>query len=168
MSSDGLGSPTDDPQDDAASLLREEGREVIDSQLQTLRDTDRKALATARMNALILGLLLSALSLSETPTEAINTWFVGGGALLLVSLGIAVLTYSIDRPSYGIGPGYFDDALGEYSTRSQIEEDLLERYANWIEDNGTEISSNSTYLLITQASLITGIGFIAFGMYLLL
>ena len=166
MSSDGSGSEADDPLDDAASLLREEGRQVIDSQLQTLRDTDRKALATARMIALILGLLLSALSLSETPTEELNNWLVGGGALLLLSLGIAVLTYSVDRPSFGVGPGYFDEAIAEHSTRDQIEGDLLEQYANWIEDNGADISSNSTYLLITQSTLIAGIGFIAYGIFL--
>lgn len=82
-------------------VVREESRHVVDAQLRTMQETDRKAMATARVDALIAGLLLSAVSLTESPASVVNAWLLLGSTLVLASLACAVLTYSVDRPSYG-------------------------------------------------------------------
>jgi len=43
------------PSEDGKQTVREEARHVIEEQLQTLRDIDQKAMATARIIGLVLG-----------------------------------------------------------------------------------------------------------------
>ncbi|GAB3689157.1 hypothetical protein GCM10028857_24170 [Salinarchaeum chitinilyticum] len=151
-----------------ASIVREESRHVLESQLAVLRETDRKAMATARVVAVILGLLLSAASLADAPGDSLNRWHVAGSASLLGSLIVAVMTYSVDRPSLGIGSGYLDTADQRLESGDSVEADLLHRYAEWIADNNREIGSNSTYLLVSQWLLVIGLAAVAVGMFRLL
>lgn len=155
----------DERSEDTQSVLRTEARYVLDAQLRTLRETDRKSMTTARVAALILGLLLSAGSLADTPGRAVNVWIVVGTALVLTSLAVAVLTYSVDRPNYGVSPEYLEAALGADRGHERVESRLLAGYAGWIRDNGDEIASNGTYLLVSQGFLVLGLGGIAVGMY---
>ncbi|WP_248517323.1 hypothetical protein [Salinarchaeum laminariae] len=133
-----------------------------------MHETDRKAMATARVDALIVGLLLSAASLAESPAGVVNPWLVGGSTLLLASLACAVLTYSVDRPSYGVGPGFIDDVTARERPEIAIERVVVSSYGEWIEENGDEIASNGTYLLVAQGLLVVGLTGIAAGLYQLL
>jgi hypothetical protein len=162
---DGSPEGSDPARGDSTGLLRDEARQVLDAQLRTLRDTDRKAMATARVDALILGLLLSAGSLADAPRTAINPWLVGGTSFVLGSLAVAVLTYSVDRPSYGVNPTFIETTLKNREQREAVESDLLAGYAEWIRSNGDEISSNSTYLLVSQGLLVVGLSAVATGIY---
>lgn len=152
-----------DAPDEVGELVREEAREVLTAQLQALRETDNKALSTARMNALILGVLLSGASLADDPTGLLNNWFFVGGGLLLLSLVAAILSYSVDRPSYGIGPGYIDGPLNELDDRSDVEADLLARYADWIDANTSEIWVDNVYLAIAQFFLLAGLASVGYA-----
>lgn len=144
-------------------VLRNEARQVLNAQLRTLRETDRKSMATARVAALLLGLLLSAASLVDTPSESVNGWIVTGTAFVLASLAVAVLTYSVDRPSYGVSPDSIESMLED--DRTATESDLLASYADWIRANGDEIASNGTYLLVSQLLLVLGLAAVAVGMF---
>jgi hypothetical protein len=154
------------PPGDGLELVREESRHVVDAQLRTLQETDRKAVTTARVDALIVGLLLSAASLVDSPADAVSSLLAGGTALVIASLACAVLTYSVDRPNYGVGPGFVDEVTGAERRRGAIERDLVSRYGQWIEDNGDEIASNGTYLLFAQGLLVLGLTGISSGVYL--
>lgn len=154
-----------DPPDGSREVIRAEARHVIDEQLQTLRETDQKALATARIIGLILGLLVSAASIADEPSTVVNDWILYGGGVLLVSLGISVFTYSVDRPSFGIGPGFIDTTLTDIDSDDGVGDDLLARYADWISDNGEEISTNGTYLLVSQVLFLVGLGLLAWGVH---
>lgn len=162
---DGSRSGEVDPPDDTHDIIREEARYVIDEQLQTLRDTDQKALATARITGLILGLLVSAFSIADDPVGLIHPTAIIGAAVLIASLCISVLTYTVDRPSYGIGPGYIDIATKNLDSRDDAQNDLLARYADWIDDNSAEISTNGTYLFISQLLFILGLLLIGYAAY---
>lgn len=161
------GSKTDDEAapEEFREVVREEARFVVEAQIEALRDTDDKAQSTARINGIVLGLLVSAVTVSDSPATAPNPWIVAGGTLLLVSLCIAVLTYTVDRPSYGIGPGYVDTPLVEFESKTVAEYDLLRRYAAWIEDNSAEISTNGNYLLASQFSFVLGLVVISVGVH---
>jgi len=156
------------PSEDAKQTVREEARYVIDEQLQTLRDIDQKAMATARIIGLVLGLLASAASLADQPRTVLNWWTFSGGIALLLSLCASVVTYSVDRPSYGLGPGYFDSKFGSFDSDEGVSDDLFDRYADWIDDNSEEISTNGTYLLIAQGLFLFGLILIASGIYSIL
>lgn len=168
MASSAAGSDRDENRENDVSIVREEARWVLDGQVAVLRETDRKAMATARVVAVILGLLLSAASLADAPADSLNRWHVVGTASLLGSLLVAVLTYSVDRPSLGVGSGYLDRVERTIDSESSVETELLHRYADWIADNNEEIESNSTYLLVSQWLLVLGLTAVAVGMYRLL
>lgn len=155
--------PSDGPSEDAKQTVREEARHVINEQLQTLRDIDQKAMATARIIGLVLGLIASAASLADKPQNTVNNLILAGGTSLLVSLSISVLTYSVDTPSYGLGPGYFDSKFDDFDSDQEVSDDLLDRYANWIDENSDAISTNGTYLLAAQALFLIGLLLIAGG-----
>lgn len=168
MASPAAGSDREENRESDASIVREEARWVLDGQVAVLRETDRKAMATARVVAVILGLLLSAASLADAPADSLNRWHVAGTASLLGSLLVAVLTYSVDRPSLGVGSGYLDRVEQTIDSEGSVETELLQRYADWIADNNEEIGSNSTYLLVSQWLLVLGLTAVAVGMYRLL
>lgn len=165
--------PSEDPaaeesnvdSNDGLPLVREESRHVVDAQLRTLQETDRKAMATAQVDAVIVGRLLSAASLTDSLASVVNLWLVTGSALLLASLACAVLTYSVDRPSYGVGPGFIDDVTEQDRSRQTVERAIVSRYSEWIQDNGAEIASNGTYLLIAQGLLVFGLTGVAAGLF---
>lgn len=160
--------PSGGPSEEAKQTVREEARHVISEQLQTLRDIDQKAMATARIIGLVLGLIASAASLADQPGDAVNRITIVGGVFLLASLCASVLTYSVDMPSYGLGPGYFDSKFGEFGTDEEVSEDLLDRYADWIDDNSEAISTNGTYLIVAQSLFLAGLLLIAVGAYSIL
>jgi len=120
---------------------------------------------TARVVAVVLGLLLSAASLSEEPATSLNGWLVTGSALLLGSLASAVVTYTADRPNYGVGPGYIDALPDGIEDPERLERELVDRYAEWIADNGDEIASNGTYLLAAQVQLVLGLTGVGIGLF---
>lgn len=161
------GSETDDETapEEFREVVREEARFVVEAQIEALRDTDDKAQATARINGIVLGLLVSAVTVSDSQAASPNPWIVAGGTMLLVSLCIAVLTYTVDRPSYGIGPGYVDTPLHQFDSMTIAEYDLLRRYAEWIEDNSEEISTNGNYLLASQFTFVLGLAVVSVGVY---
>ena len=108
-------------------VVREESRHVVDAQLRTMQETDRKAMATARVDALLVGLLLSAASLTDSPATVVNAWLLLGSALVLTSLACSVLTYSVDRPSYGVGPGFIDDVTSSHDGTVAVERSVVKR-----------------------------------------
>lgn len=169
MSSDDASSDESDAAPNGGlGVVREESRHVVDAQLHTMQETDRKAMATARVDALIAGLLLSAASLSESPASVVNVWLLLGSTLVLASLACAVLTYSVDRPSYGVGPGFIDDVTSSNDEAVAVERSVVCRYSEWIEENGDEIASNGTYLLVAQGLLVLGLTGVAVGLYQLI
>lgn len=153
---------------DGLSLVREESRHVVDARLRTLQETDRKAMATARVDAVIVGLLLSAASLADSPANVVNLWLLTGSTLLFASLACAVLTYSVDRPSYGVGPGFIDDVTEHTRSEQAVERAIVSRYGEWIQENGAEIASNGTYLLVAQGLLVLGLTGVATGLFQLI
>lgn len=166
MSGDDAPKPDDvDPPSDGRDIAREEARQVIEIQLQTLRDTDQKAQFTARIVAIVLGLVVSGVSFADDPSLLAGPFMVAGVASFVGSLSVAVMTYSVDRASYGIGPGYIDTTLSELETAEELEDDLLSRYADWMDDNSAELSTNAGYLLLSQLLFIAGILLFGHGVY---
>lgn len=162
---------TDVP-DEGKEILRKEARTVLAAQLKTLRESDEKAIATVRITGLILGLVISAISISEQPEEAFTgevlILFGLGGFSLLVSIVFGILSYSADRPSFGLGPGYFDREMEKFDETNDIYDDLLNRYADWIEDNSEEIATDGTYLNIALLLLVVGLVLFGVGAVILI
>lgn len=67
-----------------------------------------------------------------------------------------------------MGPGFIDDVTSSNGEAVAVERSVVCRYSEWIEENGDEIASNGTYLLVAQGLLVLGLTGVAVGLYQLI
>jgi len=149
---------------DIAKIAREEAHRTIDSQIQTLDDIDSKAARLLRLNLILLGIVLTGLSLAA-PAESgtnvpiayadlANRYNVAGVILLLFSTGVAAVTYTASSLQAGAGPEDLKQMINnDYSDRENLE-GLVESYAEWIQYNYTVNAKNAPLGTLTLLLLI--------------
>jgi hypothetical protein len=158
---------------DIVSISREEAHRTIDNQIQTLDDIDSKAAKILRINLVILGILLTGVSLATTPGSAsdgpiyyadlVNRYTIGGTVLLLVSTGVAAITYTSSSLQAGVGPDDLRAFLdNDYSDRQNLE-GLVAGYAEWIEYNYKTNAKNAPLGTLTLLLLIFAMTALALG-----
>lgn len=132
-----------------------EARSVIESQNQTMADIDDKAIQTVRINAILIGLLLTAANVAGQSVFH-PTLFGSGIALLAGSILLGLVTFN--ESDLFVGPrGPYLVALTHGETTDSWDIDLLESLAGMVSRNDDEIDRTSKLLTITQAMLIGGI-----------
>lgn len=72
------------PDLDTLDLAHEEARDVLNHQIDLLDDIVEKALQIVRLSGLILGLVISAASLSGDPFQFVNAWSVTVDGFLII------------------------------------------------------------------------------------
>jgi hypothetical protein len=145
---------------------------MVDVQVQTLNEIDTKAAELMRLLAVLLGVVLTGLSLipefktlalevDSVPLVVAAAIGVGG---LLSSLGFAIITYLSSRFGYGVSPG-----VAEYVANNDVPGDeyagiMLRGYADIIPENREVVQANSrrfrnalTALLVALASLVLAV-----------
>lgn len=133
-----------------------EARAVIDAQNATMTDIDDKAMRTVRLNAVLLGLLVTGLQLS--PNMFHNGTLQASFGLLIGSTVFGVITYNESNLYVGPQGEYIEDLAEDDFPNPPWEEDLLETMAGMIAENYDDIRRNSNWLTATQAALVLGIG----------
>jgi len=133
-----------------------EARAVIDAQNATMTDIDDKAMRTVRLNAVLLGLLVTGVQFA--PDLFHNTSLQAAFVLLIGSTVFGVITYN--ESNLYVGPrGEYIEALAETDfPNPPWEDDLLETMAGMIAENYDDIRRNSRWLTATQVALVLGIG----------
>ena len=156
------------PRDEAAlEILREEAREVITAQLRQSEEIDSKALETIKVIAVLVGLVVSAAAISETPSLYLTVQLVQlGGILLFASFVVSITAYSSDRPYVGVGDGKLERHLQESPGKTDVLEDLVRSYSSWIHHNNRELATDYWYLVMAQILLICGFSVILLGVAL--
>lgn len=151
---------------------------VIDLQIETINDIDTKAEHVNRLLGLLIGVVLSAVSivaqlegvqLSEAAPMAQLAFFLGILALL-ASMGAAVITYLSSRVEAGLSPaaGYH---LSNPNTQTTMDEHIrrvLGSYAHIVDANRDVIQTNSRRFRLTLLFLLVGVIYLAAsaGIYL--
>lgn len=132
-----------------------EARAVIEAQNSTMTDIDDKAMRTVRLNALLIGLLVTGLRFASDMfhTTAVEASFL----LLIVSTVCGVITYSESNLFLGPSGAYIETLSREEFPDPPWEEHLLETMAGMVAENYDDIRRNSRWLTATQASLVLGI-----------
>jgi len=162
---------------------------MVDVQVRTLDGIDTKAAELMRLLAVLLGVVLTGISLLsefENVTVTVDSVplvvsvAVGVGGLLS-SLGFAIITYLSSRFGYGVGPGVAEYVANNDVGREEYAGIMLRGYADIISENREVVRANSrrfrtslTALLIALASLalsvlyvVTDLGTVAeFGVLL--
>ncbi|GAB7019361.1 hypothetical protein [Halostagnicola bangensis] len=146
---------TDDWPDKRREIAYSEARAVIDSQNGTMADIDDKAMRTVRLNAVLLGLLVTGLQFA--PEMFQQRLLQAAFVLLIVSTVCGIITYNESNLYVGPRGEYVEDLAKDDFPNSPWEKDLLETMAGMIAENYDDIQRNSTWLTRTQIALVLGI-----------
>lgn len=146
---------TDGWSDERREIAYAEARAVIEAQNATMTDVDDKALRTVRLNAILLGMLVTGLQFASDAfhTTTLQVAF----ALLVISTVCGVITYG--ESNLFVGPrGEYVEFLGTGDFPASAWEDhLLETMAGMIAENYEKLERNATWLTATQTALVLGI-----------
>lgn len=139
---------------------------MVDVQIETLNGIDDKAEYLTRFVGILLGVVLTGLSLipkfdgvslTAGSLPMLVSVFVGVVALLS-TLGFAIITYLSSRFKYGISPSVANYFAEVDVTEEEYTELLLRGYADIIPRNQRVVRVNSRRFRNALASLLAGLG----------
>ncbi|WP_245810882.1 hypothetical protein [Halorubrum halodurans] len=170
---DGESGPDVDPA--VAATAREELRTTFTYQVERLREIDTKAIEILKANLVLIGIVVTGGSIVvQTEFDLggfLNPFTLAGGVLLLVSTGVAAVTYTASDLRGGLSVADVDaliaaergrDASADGdeggSTPPGFDERLLRSYAEWIDYNARVTAVND--LLATVTVLLVFLAFV--------
>lgn len=140
----------------------EESRREYDKKVDTMEEIDDKAMRSVRTAVIVVGLVVSAVSVSGPGAVGeLSLWPVlvaaFGVGTLVVSITVGIGVYTATRYSSGIGPSYRSDVIeGTYGYDEWLVE-MLRQHDEWSREIEDEIDVNKTYLEVVQLSLLLGV-----------
>lgn len=145
----------DDWPDKRREIAYTEARAVIEAQNATMADIDDKAMKTVRLNAILLGLLVTGLQFAPDAfhATALRTAF----ALLIISTVCGIITYNESNLFVGPQGEYIEELAADAFPDPPWEADLLETMAGMVAENFDDVRHNSHWLTATQVGLILGV-----------
>jgi hypothetical protein len=163
-----------------AATAREELRTTFTYQVERLREIDTKAIEILKANLVLIGIVVTGGSIVvQTEFDLggfLNPFTLAGGTLLLVSTGLAAVTYTASDLRGGLSVADVDaviaaerdrdsstdadhrDAADAGSTPPGFDERLLRSYAEWIDYNARVTAVND--LLATVTVLLVFLAFV--------
>lgn len=152
MAGDGDGDWTDD----RLETTHREARVVLEAQNNAISDIDDKAMRTVRITIVLVGIVVAAARIGGT--GIFNRYlFAAGNGILLVSLITGVLTYSESNLYIGPNKDYIVQLVNDDFQETRWDRDILETYADWIEENFEDVRWNGFLLFVTQILMLAGI-----------
>lgn len=147
---------------EALRLAYDDAKGVLNQQVDRLDDMDDKAASILRLDALLLGLLLTAGSIaarsdSVSLSGLLNWWLGVGAALLVLSLLAAATSYIITEAWVGIGPTDIQRILNQKYSEKELLILLLRSSGEWMKENEVMNRRNAIALSITVYSLAFGV-----------
>ncbi|MFC6975842.1 hypothetical protein ACFQL1_16020 [Halomicroarcula sp. GCM10025709] len=159
--------------DDEANLAAlqgacEEAKETVNHQMNWLQQMDTKAVKILRAVLVLIGLLLTALSVSVRSssiqiTQFVNLFTIAGGLALVLSSISAAITYIASSFEAGIGRRDLTEAIDEGYTEVKFHTELAKGYSNWIQFNQYVLQYNAIILALTIIFVINAITFLTAG-----
>jgi hypothetical protein len=156
------------------SELRSEARETVTSQKAILDDIDTKASKILRLNVLLIGVIISALSITTggganaTLPEAssfTNIYLKLGIGSLILSTMLAAITYTASELDIGVSSANLTNLVRTDFTAEEAKELLLKNYISRINFNRSTSIRNTPLITCTIFLLVSGIALLALGMY---
>lgn len=162
MSTESTPEPPDRTAADVLSVTCEEGRDVIDQQVDWVRRIDRKAIQFIRVNVLVLGVGLTALSMGEVSLAEIvdrfvNVFTASGIVTLLASMVGAAVTYGLTTVEGGVDGSDIRNTCENSYTENEMYSRLAKGYAHWISYNERIIGINVTAFLVTVLLVVDSV-----------
>lgn len=163
---------------DPRELTREELRTTFEYQVQRLREIDGKAIEILKANLLLIGIVVTGGSILVQTDFGIgpflNPLTIFGSLLLLVSTGLAAVTYTASNLRGGLDAAAVEAALErtggaggaperENGDGQPFEDRLLRSYAQWIEYNARVTAVNDILVTVTVLLVFVSFVYVAVG-----
>lgn len=155
------------------SELRSEARKTVNSQSDTLNDIDTKASQILRLNIILIGILVSVLSIAaQSGADSdldldpfMNTYMgIGIGALVL-STAFAAMTYTASELDVGVSSENLTNLLRADFPRQDVEELLVKNYVSRINFNRSTNIRNIPLIQLTILFIVVAVVFFVLGVY---
>lgn len=147
-----------DPDLKTLQMACEEGQRTFEYQVERLQEIDSKAIEILKANLLIIGVLVTALSIAIQAgvdvSGVVNLFTLTGAALLLASTGLAGVTYNASNIRGGVGKSAIEQTLSEGYTEQEFYEVLARSYGEWIAYNSEVTAANDILVTITVIFVI--------------
>lgn len=156
--------------------LREEARETVTAQRETLNDIDTKASRILRLNIALIGILVSVLSIagqiapgSESGLASVapfvNVYTEVGIGSLVLSTAFAAMTYTASELDVGVSSENLTDLLRADFSRDEAEELLVKNYIMRINFNRSTNVRNIPLIQLTIILVVVAIVLLVLGTY---
>lgn len=154
--------PADISATEALENAVEESRREYDKKVETMEEIDDKAMRSVRTAVILLGLVVSAVSVAgpgAVGEVAVLPVLVGalGVVALTVSIIYGIGTYSATQYPTGIGPMHRNDVITGGYSHDEWFLSMLDEYDDWSMEIADEVSKNLGYLEVVQFSLSVGV-----------
>ncbi|MFC7156489.1 hypothetical protein ACFQPA_13650 [Halomarina halobia] len=154
--------------EEISKLALEEARRTVDDQIQTLTDIDSKAIAILRLDGVLLGLILTGLSIIARTDQVgfdivANTYTIFGAVALLLSIASGALTYNASDYRAGISAADVVDLVEVEYTLEGVHQGLALGYAEFIEKNFRTNITNALGITLTIYLTVAALAFFVLG-----
>lgn len=155
---------------ETARKLRTEARWTLDNQVKSLGDIDSKAIKMLRVNVLLVGLILTALSFAanarSVSVESFLNVYLGTGILsLILSSATAAVTYAASDLEVGVDPYDVANVLELDVMGPEFEVVASKSYALWIDYNDATNALNAPWITLTVLLVVIAIAYLSLGSY---
>lgn len=161
---------------DLLSELCSEARKTVDGQRETLNDVDTKASRILRLNVLLIGVIVSALSIAVQngggPASTLpgvgpflNLYMKLGVAFLILSTALAALTYTASELDVGVDSDNLTSLLRAEMPLDDARELLVKNYVVRINFNRSTNIRNIPLITSTIVFLVVAVVCFALGIY---
>lgn len=155
--------------------LRHEAHRTLDHQLAALDDMDSKAMAIMRVNIVLLGLILTLLSLAaddriveaelQYVTGLTNSYMFIGVLALLSSTSLGALTYTASDSDIGIESEKIHAVIDAGLTEREFEIAATQSYGYWIRHNRRTNKLNAPLVTLTSVLVIIALAHLSLAVY---
>lgn len=156
--------------------LRSEAQKTVTAQIETINDIDTKASQILRLNILLVGVIVSVLSIATqsgadralyvTEMSSFANVYMGlGFASLVLSTAFAAMTYGTSELDTGIDVENIENFLEVDFSEEEVEELLLKNYASRINFNRSTNIRNLPLITATLNLVVAGVVFFSLGIY---
>lgn len=158
--------PAWDSEADALSAARIDARQSLDQTILMIRDIDETAITTLRIDLIILGLVLTAVTSVPATLRLGNVVSILGFLSLLFSALLALITNIGSSYPTGVSAAYLSEFRVSSWTEREWNEWMIREYESWLADARQMASGDARALFYTQLTLALGILLLVAGILL--
>ncbi|WP_436931033.1 hypothetical protein [Halosimplex halobium] len=158
--------PAWNSEEDALNVARTDARQSLDQTIHTIRDIDETAMSTLRIDLIIIGLVLTAVTSVPATLRLGNVVSILGFVSILGSALLALVTNIGSNYPTGVSADYLREFRASSWSEREWNEWMIREYESWLADASQMADGDARALFYTQLTLALGIVLLVAGILL--